>query len=279
MPPTPVFDEPLDPIEGRFDGLADWYRNSGSPEARAARRDINTWYAPFTDREGMLLGNLQSDSEIGIQQATDELYVHHLLSSSYQARYEEDASSPDFRLYRSSDYVAGIEVLTLFPEEDFTSKVSRNTALVNEINHRVRPDQWYVRIDIVDWRRQPRVTDVARWLERTIASLPKPAASLAREDYPAAIYSDAKVELAFDFLPRRKVTPPTESEQIVAIGPAFAWYGQAVRRLRRNLRQKAGSKYDHRDRPFAILIPRGQSARKTGSLDALRRLLRVETVG
>ena len=105
----------------------------------------------------MLLGNLQGDSDIGIEQATDELYVHHLLSRSYQARYEEDANSPDFRLYRSSEYMAGIEVLTLFPESDFVSKVSRNGALVDEINRRVRPVHWYVGIDVIDWRRQPRV--------------------------------------------------------------------------------------------------------------------------
>src|SRR6266487_6086240 len=160
MPSTSVFDEPLDPREGSFAGLADWYRNCGSAEARDARRYINDWYKAFQDRDGMLLGNLRSDSEIGIQTATDELYMHHLLSSSYQARYEEDTSSPDFRLYRSSEYVAGIEVFTLFPENKVTSEISRNTALVNELNHRVRSARWYVRLDILNWKRQPRVTDV-----------------------------------------------------------------------------------------------------------------------
>jgi hypothetical protein len=113
--PCVAFDEPLDPREGPFSGLADWYRQCGSQEAQAARRDINAWYMDFPDREGMLLSRLQGDSDIVIHQATDELYVHHLLSSSYQTRYEEDARSPDFRLYRSSEYIGGIEVLTLFP--------------------------------------------------------------------------------------------------------------------------------------------------------------------
>jgi hypothetical protein len=254
MSSTSVFNEPLDPSDGPFDGLASLYRNSGSPEARAARRDINAWYADFPDRDGRLLGNLQSDSDIGIQAATDELYTHHLLSNSYKARYEEDASSPDFRLYRSSQYVAGIEVFTLFPEKDFTSKVSQNAVLVNELNRRVRPVHWYVRLDILDWKRQPRVTDVAKWLDRTVASLPVPAANLTREDYPAAIYSDAKVELAFDFLPRQKLTPPTESEPVVAIGPAVTWFGKAVRRLRNNLSHKVGSRYDLHGQPFAVLV-------------------------
>jgi hypothetical protein len=155
-----VFNEPLDPREGPFNRLADWYRTSSSPEARAARSDINAWYAAFPDRIGMLLGNLRGDSDIGIQQATDELYVHHLLSETYDARYEEDASSPDFRLYRASEYIAGIEVFTLFLDKDIASKESRNAALVDEINRRVRPVQWYVSIDVIDWKRQPRVTNV-----------------------------------------------------------------------------------------------------------------------
>jgi hypothetical protein len=254
VPPTVVFYEPLEPSESPFGGLADWYRHSGSLEARAARQDINTWYAVFPDRDGMLLGNLQGDSDIGIQQAMDELYVYHLLARSHQARYEEDASSPDFRLYRSSEYVAGIEVLTLFPEEDFTSKVSRNTGLVDEINRRIRPDRWYVSIEIIDWKRQPRVTEVVKWLERMVASLPTPAMNLAREDYPAAVYSSAEVELAFEFLPRRKATPPTATEPIVMLGPSIGWFGQASRRVRRNLSHKAGSRYDHRGRPFAVLL-------------------------
>lgn len=270
MPSALVFDEPLNPSEGPFNGLAEWYRNSGSLEACAARQDINAWYAAFPDRDGMLLGNLRGDSDIGVQQAMDELYAHHLLSRSYQARYEEDASSPDFRLYRSSEYVAGIEVFTLFPERDFASKVSRNATLVAEINRRIRPFRWYVSIEIIDWKRQPRVTDVVKWLEKTIASLPTPATNLAHEDYPAAGYSSAEVELAFDFLPRRKVSPPTASEPIVVLGPPIAWRGQAVRRLRRNLSHKAGSRYDHRGRPFAILLsPRDYGCDTEDVVDAL----------
>jgi hypothetical protein len=249
-----VFDEPLDPSEGPFDRLADWYRRSSSLEARAARSDINTWYAAFPDRKGMLLGNLRSDNDIGIQQAIDELYVHHLLSDSYQATYEEDARSPDFRLYRAAEYAAGIEVFTLFIDKEFASKESRNTALVDGINRRVRPIHWYAGIDVLDWKRQPRVTDVAKWLQETIASLPEPAADLGQKDYPTAVYSSAEVELAFEFLPRRELDPPSASERIIVFGPSISWWGQAARRLRSALSRKAGSKYDHRDRPFAVVI-------------------------
>jgi hypothetical protein len=92
--PTVVFPEPREPTEGPVGGLADWYRHSSSLEARAARRDINAWYAVFPDRDGMLLGNLQGDSEIGMQQAMDELYVHHCLARSYQADMRRTPAVP-----------------------------------------------------------------------------------------------------------------------------------------------------------------------------------------
>lgn len=95
---------------------------------------------------------------------------------------------------------------------------------------------------------------MARWLERTIASLPAPAPNLAHEDYPTYAYSSPEVELAFEFLPRRRLSPPTASEPIVALGPPIFWWGQAAHRLRRALSQKAGSRYEHRNRPFAVLI-------------------------
>ena len=87
-------------------------------------------------------------------------------------------------MYRSSEYATGIEVFTLFPEKEFTSELSRNTGLVDEINRRIRPVHWYVSIDIIDWKRHPRVTHIAKWLEKKVAGLPTPAENLAREEYP-----------------------------------------------------------------------------------------------
>jgi hypothetical protein len=77
---------------------------------------------------------------------------------------------------------------------------------------------------------------------------------LAREDYPSDVYQSAEVELAFEFIPRRKPTPSMASESIVAFGPAMAWYSQAVPRLRHTLSKKVGSRYDLRDRPYAVLV-------------------------
>jgi hypothetical protein len=45
----------------------------------------------------MLLSRLQGDGDMEIQQAIDELYVHHLLAESYDVRYEKGEHRALFR--------------------------------------------------------------------------------------------------------------------------------------------------------------------------------------
>jgi hypothetical protein len=146
-----------------------------------------------------------------------------------------------------------VEVLTLFSEQSFTSLTTQNTTLVNEINRRVGSDQWYVGVDIIDWRRQPNYRDVAKWLRRTLAGIGQPTPNLAREHYPSALYSSQEVILAFEFLPRRNPRV-TGSGGLVGVGPAFALIVKPAPRFRRNLSHKVGSRYDHRGRPYAVLV-------------------------
>lgn len=183
-----------------------------------------------------------------------------LLSRTCEARYEEDQLSPDFRLYRSSDYIAGVEVLTLFPEQEFTTLQSRNTEFVNEINSRVTAALWYVGIDIIDWKRQPRIADIARWLQRTMAAIPPPTVGMTLDEYPTAVYSSGGVEIAFDFIPRARAASSDSPELVVGFGPSIWGIVQSGRRLRRSLSQKVGSRYDHRDRPFSVLVSVRDSA-------------------
>jgi hypothetical protein len=246
-----IFAEAADPDDGPFNGLADVLRRSGSTQARAARETINNWYGSFADRRGMVLSRLRSDKDAEILQAVDELYVHHLLSRSCQPRYEEDQTSPDFRLYRSSDYVAGVEIFTQFAEQSFSSEISRNAVLVDAINSRVRATSWYLSLTVRSWEHQPRVRDVTRWLENVIDDLPVPASDLTRENYPTATYSRPEVTLEFTFLPRCRTTAPTGG---IVIGPVVAQFVKPGRRLRESLGQKSGGKYNHRDRPFAVLV-------------------------
>jgi len=207
--PKLIFAEPTDLYDGPFKGLADVLRRSGSAQARAARETINNWYEAFVDRRGMVSSRLRSDKDTEILQAVDELYVHHLLSQPCQPRYEEDQTSPDFRLYRSSDYVAGVEVLTQFTEQSFSSEIARNKFLVDEINSRVRATSWYTSVTVRSWEHQPRVRHLTRWLENVIDNLPAPVADLTREKYPTKTYSSPEVTLEFTFLPRHRTTEPT----------------------------------------------------------------------
>ncbi|MCI3276238.1 hypothetical protein [Streptomyces cylindrosporus] len=202
----------------------------------------------------MVLSRLQGEDDIGVLQAVDELYAHDLLSRTCQVRYEEDDHSPDFRLYRRSDYIAGVELLTLFMEKEFSSEISRNDALVRGIDSRVRPDKWYVLPEINDWKRQPSLKNLTRWLREEIGNLADPAPGLAQSDYPCVIYSTPEVEIEFTFVPRRRVTSPTEREPIVVAGPIVTKFVASDRRLRSAVSQKAGSRYEHREKPFAIMI-------------------------
>jgi hypothetical protein len=216
------------------------------------------------------LARLLKREDVVVLQALDELYTHHLLSTSYEVRYEEEEErSPDFRLYRGSEYVSGVEVLTLFTEESFASLATRNSRLADEINKRVRSDLWCVGIDIIDWNRQPRYREVARWLNETLAQFGQPTPGLARDEYPSAVYSSPAADLAFEFHPRSNPSA-TGSGGIVGFGPGFALNVKPALRLRRNLSDKAGSRYDHRGRPYAVLVSvRDLNCANQDTVDAL----------
>lgn len=249
MASSAVFPEPVDPAGEPFRGWADWCSRSPSTEAAAARRTINSWYADFPPARGeMVRGRLTGPDDTNFLQAVDELHVHSLLSRSYEVRYEEDQKSPDFRLYRASELVASIEVCTLFPNKSISDEVARNDRLVTDINKRVRVEDWYVTIDSVTWSRQPRTTAIAGWLERTVAALPRPTSD---HDQPRRVYASPEVAIEFTFLPRVR-SAATEVNAVT--GPAVVRFSDCERRLRDSLTKKAGKKYDHRDKPFAIFV-------------------------
>lgn len=245
-----VFPEPVDTSSGPYAGFADWCRCSGSSDAHSARKTINHWYRDFPDRDGMILSRLRGNDDRNFLQAIDELNVFDLIPPPWDVRYEEDESSPDFRVYRSSMYVAGVEVCSLFPNKRFESEVSRNDRVVAEINRRVRPTSWYVFISSIRWTRQPRVSDIAAWLDKWNATLGAQR-RLVPSEYPRLTYSSPEVDIEFIFIPRQRAAVHS-SDRIIAGGPPVFGWGNHERRVRIALGNKAGGRYDHRDRPFAI---------------------------
>src|SRR3954447_22370654 len=101
-----VLPEPTQDVDGEATNMGEWLRTSLAPEAVAARGLVNEWYATFQDRDGMVASRLSSGSDDALLQALDELYVFHLLSSTCEVRYEEGEGSPDYRVYRSDEYLA-----------------------------------------------------------------------------------------------------------------------------------------------------------------------------
>lgn len=133
--------------------------------------------------------------------------------------------------------------------------MSRNERLVAEINQRVRPTDWWVFPRVVEWVREPRVADIARWLRKTQSGLPAPAAGPAGwQDYPMDTYSSPAVVLEFTFVPRARTTVPASAERIVGAGPPVVQFARSDRRLRDKMSQKSGGRYDHHGRPFAVVV-------------------------
>jgi hypothetical protein len=262
-----VFDEPSVAYEGPYAGKKSWLKNSGTPEAVEARRTINEWYATFPDRSGMVKSRLLGKDELGCLQAIDELYIHHLLPGP-EVTYEEDESSPDFRIYRSTEYVTGIEVITHFPESDIAAQILRNSLLVEELNRRVQSDRWYAIVDILEWKSQPSYADVARWLKAEVERLPQPSVSTPEEQRATSVYSSSALSMKFTFIPRgRQFSSPSG---IIGFGPGLSWFSATVLRLRRSIGAKGGNRYDYRERPFAILVNvRDPSCGEQDVIDAL----------
>ncbi len=75
---------------------------------------------------GRLARRLRSETDSEHLGALDELFVHQLLIQHWtDVRYEENGEGPDFRIYDSGNYVAGIEVVSLFEREDWDASQRR----------------------------------------------------------------------------------------------------------------------------------------------------------
>lgn len=251
-----VFAEPIDPSAEPFRWWSDWCRRSGSNEAREARSTINALYLGFPDPEGVALSRLHGKDAHNFLQALDELRVHDLLPKSSDVRHEEERKTgPDFRIYDAAQRLtSSIEVRSVFQSKSFESEIARNGRFVDDINARIGGTSWYVAINDIKWIRQPRVTHVVKWLGRCLSELDPPSPGLARDDYPQCQYEAPELELSVTFIPRLRDDGTVGSVgKAVLIGPpVFEWSGSS--RLRVALRAKAGGRYNHVGRPFAIFL-------------------------
>jgi hypothetical protein len=69
--------------------------------------------------------------------ALDELFVSERMAENYRVAYEEGGEGPDFRAYTGDEYIAGVEVLSIFMRQDWSSEAQRHGRLTDELNSRV----------------------------------------------------------------------------------------------------------------------------------------------
>jgi hypothetical protein len=254
MPSIP-FPEPT----ARRDGPMGWaeprvnfYLKSTRPVASVGRATINDWYSHFPDSNGAFLGRMRSAEDADHEGALDELFVHERLIRNVKVCYEEGGKGPDFRLYRGSEYLAGVEVLSLFMRKDWSDEQARHDRLADELNKRVSPDRWGLNFEIIRLDRTPSARRLATWVRRTVDALP-PHDPTQPHPFtpPRATYAADGVHLEFEFHPRKVVKP---GDRIVGGGPAIGGWINSAERLRVALAGKAGRRYDIRERPFALCV-------------------------
>src|SRR5258708_418092 len=139
-----------EPIEARTtplrwtDPAVHWLSEITRPEASASRATVNAWYAAFPDADGRLAARLQSEDNEVHYQALDELHVHELLRHrNLDIRYEVGGVGPDFRIYDNDRCIGGVEVLSLFQQQEWTDEQLRHMRLADAVCEVIPPTKGY----------------------------------------------------------------------------------------------------------------------------------------
>jgi len=235
-----------------------WFTEVTRDEASDARSHVNAWYEEFPDPDGTFAARLRSEIDADHYQSLDELFVHHLLVVDWgDVRYEEFGAGPDFRIYDpDGEYLAGIEVASLFQQEDWSADERRHGRLIDAVNAAVAPTQGYmigIQIETPDVEPIPR--RFIAWLRRTLDSLPEITQATA-ESLPERVFEDNGMVITVTFF---RLKPDADARadpdaQIVGMGPAIGGMVNTSGRIRDRVDAKAGGRYETDDAPFLIAI-------------------------
>jgi hypothetical protein len=219
-----------------------------------ARALVNDWYTRLPDEDGAFVRRLRSVNDAHHQTALDELFVHERLKDSGDVVYEEGGLGPDFRIYRDSEYFAGVEVLSLFMRSDWANEQVRHDRISDALNKRLSADRWFIHFEIVRLDRPPAIRKLAMWVQRTIDDLPPhEPVPMVPFDAPGAVYEEDGVRLDFEFVPR-SATLGVTGDRIVGRGPVIGGRVNSRERLQTALHDKGGGRYDLKGRPFALFV-------------------------
>jgi hypothetical protein len=256
---SPVFEEPTDPWGGPLGWSqpeVDWYLRSTQPEAVDARASVNEMYRSFPDESGEMRRRLHSRSNTNHFTALDELFAHSRINKKYAVIHEEGGKGPDFRLYIDEEYFAAIEVVSLFMRGDWRAEQQRHGQLIDEVNARVPLTSHLVRIEILRYDQMPRVRELADWLKVQIGRLQSghDLESRDKRGLPVQHFVRNAAELRCTFLPVRPNIVRGPHDRVVGMGDIMGGFVNSSLRLRESLESKDGSRYELRDRPFALFV-------------------------
>jgi hypothetical protein len=239
---------------GGSEPKVNFFRTSTRPTAVTARAVINGWYTRMPDEDGAFLRRLRSVRDVDHQTALDELFIHERLTGSGNVIYEEGGTGPDFRIYRASEYFAGVEAMSLFIRDAWANEHVRHERIADELNSRLTADRWFIHFEIICLERPPSIQRLVAWVRQKIEDL-RDYVPIAAPSFgaPSAVYEENGVRLDFEFIPRNADAGIT-GDRIVGAGPIIGGRVNSRERLQAALSRKAGGRYDLRDQPFALFV-------------------------
>ncbi|WP_148308148.1 hypothetical protein [Actinoplanes friuliensis] len=252
------FHEPGVPRLGPMGGAepeVNFFLQSTREIAVAARTNVNLWYSRISDPTLSLLKRLRDDNSNVHRSALDELFVNELLRRQFwRIEYEEELGAPDFRLYDTDSYLAGLEVLSLFGRSDWEAEHYQHARIADELNRRLVADRWFIHFEIIHLDREPPIRKLADWVQRTTRALAAEKISVMHDEpIPPATFASEGVLLKFDFIPRTS-TGELSADRIVGMGALTGGFVNSGRRLKVALTGKAGSKYKLLGGPYAPCV-------------------------
>jgi hypothetical protein len=262
-----LFPEPAEPRTnplGWIEPAVHWFTELTRAEASVSRQTVNAWYEKFPDKDGRFAARLRSEDNATFYQALDELHVYNLLrQNNPDVRYEVGGVGPDFRIYLADACVGGVEVLSLFQQQEWTDDELRHLRLADSVCAAIAPTAGYfVDYEIEQADQDPVPRRYIAFLRRELDRLPAHD-TLAEElnasrsrDIPTATFRDDGVEIRTRFMPMRRDAPAkTDPDaRIVGTGAIIGGTVTTAGRLRERVKAKAGSRYDIDGVPFLVAV-------------------------
>jgi hypothetical protein len=249
--------------KGHLEGTFEFHDRASTQFWAEVRRVINEWFAhyPAGARED-LRRDLTSSSDRASEAAMWELMLHELYFRAgfdLEVHPELPGSSrrPDFLVSRGHEAFL-LEARVVNDESDEDRLRERRRRAIYELIDRVRPDAFYVRLEILrDGEQQPRVRTLEARLQGWLESLDPDVVEadlVGAQDFRAAPtfeFESRGWHLRFYAIAARAERRGRLSGGVLGILPGGTFVGDPARAVRSALREK-GSRYG--DTPLPLVL-------------------------